>query len=178
MGKVVVSEYVSLDQVMEEPAWTMPYWNAELATIQRDLLFASDALLLGRVTYQGFIQAWPDATDEDGFAERMNALPKFVATTTLETAEWNAHLIRDNVVEEVTKLKQQSEQNLLIYGSASLVNTLMHHNLIDEYHLLVHPVVVGGGKHLFTTNNHQTALKLVSARTTSTGVVILSYGSA
>jgi dihydrofolate reductase len=100
MRKVVVSMYVSLDGVIEEPAWTWPYWNEEIAKFKFDELFASDALLLGRVTYQGFAKAWPSMTDKEGFADRMNSLPKYVASTTLEKAEWNATLIKENIAEE------------------------------------------------------------------------------
>lgn len=174
MRKVIVSEYVSLDGVMEEPAWTMPYWNDEIAKFKFDELFASDALLLGRVTYQGFAKAWPSMTDEQGFADRMNSLPKYVASRTLEEAEWNATLIKENIAEEVSKLKQQSGQNLLVYGSADFVHTLMQHDLIDEYRLLVYPVVLGGGKRLFKDGS-KTTLKLVETKTFSSGVVVLTY---
>src|SRR5205085_8006346 len=125
MRNVIATEYVTLDGVIEEPGWTTPYWNDEIAKFKFDELFASDALLLGRVTYQGFAEAWPSMTDEQGFADRMNSLPKYVASTTLEEAEWNASLIKGNVVEEVSKLKQQPGQNLLVYGSGELVHALM-----------------------------------------------------
>ena len=126
MGKIIVSMYLSLDGVMEEPAWTAPYFNEEVAKFQSNLLFESEALLLGRVTYQGFAAAWPSMTDEEGFADKMNSIPKFVASTTLEKTEWNANLIKDNVIEEISKLKEQPGQNLLIYGSGDLTQTLMH----------------------------------------------------
>ncbi|EJR50650.1 hypothetical protein IIK_01719 [Bacillus cereus VD102] len=125
MGKIIVSMYLSLDGVMEEPAWTAPYFNEEVAKFQSNLLFESEALLLGRVTYQGFAAAWPSMTDEEGFADKMNSIPKFVASTTLEKTEWNANLIKDNVIEEISKLKEQPGQNLLIYGSGDLTQTLM-----------------------------------------------------
>ena len=151
MRKVVVSEYVTLDGVMEEPGtWSFQFWNDEAAKFKFDELFASDALLLGRVTYQGFAKAWPSMTDEQGFADRMNSLPKFVVSTTLKEVEWNnARLMKGNIAEEVSKLKQQPGQDILIAGSADLVHTLMQHDLIDEYRLLVHPIVVGSGKRLF-----------------------------
>ncbi|AAS42123.1 putative secreted protein [Bacillus cereus ATCC 10987] len=98
MGKIIVSMYLSLDGVMEKPAWTAPYFNEEVAKFQSDLLFESEALLLGRVTYQGFAAAWPSMTDEEGFADKMNSMPKFVASTTLEKTEWNANLIKGNIV--------------------------------------------------------------------------------
>ena len=174
MRKVIVSEYVSLDGVMEEPGWTMPYWNDEIAKFKFDELFASDALLLGRVTYQGFVKAWPSMTDEEGFADRMNSLPKYVASRTLEEAEWNATLIKDNIADEVSKLKQRSGQKLLVYGSGDFVHTLMQHDLIDELRLLVYPVVLGKGKRLFKDESNK-KLKLVETKAFSSGVVLLSY---
>jgi dihydrofolate reductase len=175
MRKIVVSEYLSLNGIMEEPAWTMPYWNDEIAKFKFDELFASDALLLGRVTYQGFAAAWPSRTDEAGFADRMNNLPKFVVSTTLETAEWNnSRLIKGNIVAEISNLKQQPGQNILVYGSGGLVNTLGQHDLIDEYNLLIYPVVMEKGKRLFEDGS-AASLKLVETKTFSTGVVALIY---
>ncbi len=174
MRKIVVAEFLSLDGVMEAPAWTAPYWNDEIAKFKYDELFASDVLLLGRVTYQGFAAAWP-SSDEGDFADRMNGLPKYVVSTTLKTVEWNnSHLINENVAEEVSRLKQQSGQDILVAGSATLVNTLMEHNLIDEYHLLVYPVVLGSGKRLFRDGSKAT-LKLVETKTFSSGVALLGY---
>lgn len=177
MRKVIVTMYVSLDGVIEEPSWTMLYWNDQLAQFKFDELFASDALLLGRVTYQGFAKAWPSMTDETGFADRMNSMPKYVASRTLQEAEWNASLIKEDVAEEVARLKQQPGQDLLVYGSAELVQTLMQHDLVDEYRLLVYPVVLGSGKRLFGDGS-ATSLKLVDTRTFSSGVVALIYHSA
>ena len=174
MRNVVATEYITLDGVIEEPAWTAPYWNDEIAAFKFDELFASDALLLGRVTYEGFAKAWPSMTDEQGFADRMNSMPKHVASTTLEAAEWNASLIKTDVAEEVSRLKQQPGQNLLIYGSGQLVQTLMQHNLIDEYRLLVYPVVLGSGKRLFK-DGIAANLKLAETKTFSSGVVALIY---
>src|SRR5215212_1796191 len=175
MRRVVLAMYVSLDGVVEEPAWTSEFWNDELAKYQYDQLFASDALLLGRVTYQGFAAAWPSMTDEAGFADRMNSLPKYVASTTLDDAEWNASLIKENVAEEVARLKQQPGQDILIYGSADLVHTLMQHDLIDEYRIWVHPIVLGSGKRLFRGGSDTTVLRLVDTKTFGSGVVVLSY---
>ena len=184
MRRIVVSEFVSLDGVMEDPGgaekfelggWTMPYWDDEIGTYKFDELFASDALLLGRVTYQGFAAAWPSSTDEAGFADRMNSLPKYVVSTTLEQVEWNnSRLLKGNVAEEVSKLKQQPGQDILIAGSGELVRSLMHHDLIDEYRLLVYPVVLGSGKRVFTNGSNAT-LRLVETRTFSSGVVLLHY---
>lgn len=174
MSKLTVAMYLTLDGVMENPAWTSPYFNEEVGQLQQELLFASDALLLGRVTYQGFAAAWPSMQDEDGFADRMNRLPKYVASTTLETAEWNATLLRGDVVQAVANLKQQPNQNLLVYGSAELVRTLLPHHLIDEFRLMVYPVVLGQGKKLFTQES-QATLTLVDSTTTRSGVLLLTY---
>lgn len=114
-------------------------------------------------------------TDEEGFADKMNSIPKFVASTTLEKTEWNANLIKGNIVEEISKLKEQPGQNLLIYGSGELIQTLMQHDLIDEYHFIINPVIVGSGKRLFKDQSNTKALKLIETITTSSGVVILSY---
>jgi dihydrofolate reductase len=175
MRKIVVTEFLSLDGVMEEPGWTVPYWNDEIAKFKYDELFASDAQLLGHVTYKGFAAAWPSRTDEQGFAERMNSLPKYVVSTTLETVEWNnSHLIKQNVAAEISKLKEMPGQNILVAGSAALVRTLIEYDLVDEYHLLVYPIVVGRGKHLFIEETKLT-LKLVSTKVFTSGVVALIY---
>jgi dihydrofolate reductase len=186
MRKVVVTEFLTLDGVMEAPggefhpdgkgAWTFQFFNEEAGKFKFDELFAADALLLGRVTYQHFAAAWPSMTDEGGFADRMNSLPKFVASTTLqEPLEWNATLIKGDVAEEVSKLKQQPGQDILICGSADLVHTLMQHDLIDEFRLMLFPVVLGSGKHLFRDGIGSTALRLAETKTFSSGVVVLSY---
>jgi dihydrofolate reductase len=175
MKKVIVSLYLSLDGVMEEPAWTAPYFNHQVGEFQHDLLFASGALLLGRKTFQGMAAAWPAMKDEDGFADRMNSIPKFVPTTTLEDAEWNANFIKGNVIEEITRLKQEFSQNLLIYGSGELIRTLMQHDLIDEYHFIVNPLVIGKGERLFKEGIDQKSFKLINTQKTDTGVAILSY---
>jgi dihydrofolate reductase len=176
MRKVVVTEFLTLDGVMEAPEkWTSPFGNEEIAKYKSDELFASDILLLGRVTYQGFAAAWPSRTDESGFADRMNSLPKFVVSTTLKEVEWNnSNLIKENVAEEVSRLKQQPGQNILIYGSGALVHTLAQHDLIDEYRLLVYPVVLGSGKRLFKDGS-DTTLKLEETQAFSSGVVALHY---
>src|SRR5919199_380557 len=112
MRKVVVTEYVTLDGVIENPTWTGPYWNDEIAKFKFDELFESDALLLGRVTYEGFAKAWPSMTDEQGFADRMNSLPKHVASRTLETTEWNASLIKEDVAEAARPRRRISAAGL------------------------------------------------------------------
>lgn len=176
MRKVVASMYVTLDGVMEAPnEWSFQFWSDEAATFKYDELFASDGLLLGRVTYQGFAAAWPTMEGTGEYGERMNSLPKFVASRTLQEATWNATLMKDNVAEEVRKLKQQVGQDLLIFGSAELVQTLMEADLIDEYRLMLYPVVVGKGKKLFPEGSAKKTMKLVSTQTFASGVVILSY---
>jgi len=176
MRKIIVSTFMSLDGVIDNPMWTMPYWNDEIAKFQHDDLFASDALLLGRETYQGFAEAWSQRAGSDDFADRMNSLPKYVVTTTLNEVTWNATLIKGNVPEEIAKLKQQPGQNILKYGGGELLDTLVQHNLLDELHVLVFPVVVGSGARLFK-GDVNVNLKLAGARVFSSGVVALIYQS-
>jgi dihydrofolate reductase len=174
MRKVIAAEYVTLDGVMEGAEWTVPFWTDELAAIQHTLLFESDALLMGRVTYDGMSQAWPKSKDENGFADRMNSLPKFVPSRTLHDLEWNATLIKGDVAEEVLKLKNLPGQHLLIYGSSVLVQYLMKHGLIDEYRLMVFPIVLGHGKRLFGDGINAT-LQLVESKALASGVVVQTY---
>ena len=173
MRTLMVTEFVSLDGVMENPGWTFKYWNDEIAAFKGEESNASDALLLGRVTYQGFAAAWPESTDEG--ADYFNNVRKYVVSTTLDKAEWNnSTLIKDNVVEEITKLKQQDGKDIAVHGSATLVQTLMRHNLVDRYRLLVYPVVLGTGKRLFDEGT-TASLKLVESQSFSSGVVGLIY---
>jgi dihydrofolate reductase len=189
MRKLVASEFVSLDGVMEDPRWTFQFGSEEQEEFKFDELFASDALLLGRVTYEGFAAAWPDMMEQyegprrealQEFTDRMNSLPKYVVSTTLEEPlEWNnSILINGDVAEEVSRLKQQPGQDILIGGSGELVNTLMGHDLIDEYRLMVFPVVLGSGKRLFGEGSATKTLKLIETKTFGTDVVVLSYGLA
>lgn len=174
MGTIVAVEYVSLDGVMEEPGWSGPYFNEELQRFQYENLFESDALLLGRVTYEGFKSAWPSMSDEAGFADRMNALPKFVVTTTTAEPEWNSSFIVGDIAQSVADLKEATG-TLLINGSAQLVNYLGSHGLVDEYRLMVFPVLVGSGKRLFDGRGPKGALALTDSRITESGVAILTY---
>jgi dihydrofolate reductase len=185
MRRVVAAEYLSVDgrMQMEDPegkekelgGWTAPYWNDELQQMQYDRLFASDALLLGRVTYQGFAASWPSINDEQGFADRMNSLPKYVASTTLkEPLEWNATLIHGNPVDEVRRLKQLPGRDILIYGSGELVRTLLPHGLIDVLRLMIHPVFLGWGKRLLEAVD-RSGLTLTDIQATAKGVVTLTY---
>ena len=187
MGKIVAAEYVTLDGVMEDPGpagefeyrgWTLPYWNDELAEYQSQLLFASDALLLGRVTYEEFVASWP-LRSGDPFTDRINSLPKYVASTTLEAPlAWNATLLEGDVGDEVRKLKQQPGRDLLIYGSSELVHTLRQHDLIDTYRVMLYPLALSRGRRFFREGGDKTTLTLTDAKATSTGVVVLTYEAA
>ncbi len=178
MRKVVVSEFMTLDGVIENPAWSMPYQSDE----QNDFKFAelrdADALLLGRVTYEGFAAAWPGMEAQTGdYGKWMNGYPKYVASTTLDTAEWNASIIKGDLAEEVNKLKQQEGKDILVFGSGKLVEALMNLGLVDEYRLIVYPVVVGQGKKLFV-DNVAASLQLVKSEVFSSGAVALTYQAA
>jgi dihydrofolate reductase len=173
MRNLVVTEFLSLDGVMETPMWTFPYWNDEIARFKGDETNASDALLLGRVTYEGFAAAWPESKDEG--APYMNSVRKYVVSTTLDKAEWNnSQIIRSNVVEEIKRLKQGDGKDLLVYGSGKLVQTLMQHDLVDHLRLLVYPLVLGKGQRLFE-DGMNAKFNLVSTQSFSSGVVGLIY---
>ena len=164
MRKLVVTEFLSLDGIMENPTWTSKYGHDEIEKYKLGELLASDALLLGRVTYEAFASAWPSAKDEQGFADRMNSMSKYVVSTTLKTAVWNnSSLIKGNVVAEITRLKHTFGENILVGGSCTLVQTLIQNNLVDEYRFLVYPVVLGGGKRIFQDGTKAT-LKLVETK--------------
>jgi dihydrofolate reductase len=181
MRKLIVSTYVTLDGVMSldgdmAQKWHFPFFNDELATYAREQLFAADALLLGRRTYDVFAASWPSVTDEQGFADRMNHLPKYVASTTLATADWtNTTIIRDQVPDAVAALKRQPGQDILLYGSATLMHSLMDHGLVDKYRLWLHPVVAGGGQRLFRDSGEVTLLQRTDITPFSSGVTILHY---
>jgi dihydrofolate reductase len=174
MRKVIVSTYMSLDGVIENPMWTFPYWGDDIAAFQSADLFASDALLLGRETYESFVEAWPSRAGTDEFADRINALPKYVASRTMESAEWNSTVLKGDVVEEIAKLKQQEGMNILKYGGGELLQTLIANNLLDELHVLVYPVVVGNGARL-VPDGSEGKLKLVESKTFNSGVIALTY---
>ncbi|GLV59781.1 pyrimidine reductase [Dictyobacter sp. S3.2.2.5] len=174
MRKIVASMLIAMDGVVENPQmWTVQFRSEESQKYKFDELFASAALLLGRITYQELAAAWPGATG--AYGERINSMSKYVPTTTLQKAEWNATLIKDNVIEEVTRLKQESGQDLLIFGSVELIHSLMQEDLIDEYRLMVFPIVVGNGKRLFHGESQQKEFKLVQSQTFGSGVVVLTY---
>ena len=176
MGKLVVTEFLSLDGVMEAPMWTFPYWNDEIAQFKSEETTANDVLLLGRVTYEGFAEAWPKRKDEDPGAAYFNNVRKYVVSTTLkEPLEWkNSVLIKGNIVDEIAKLKQQNAENLVVHGSGNLIQTLMQHDLVDGYRLIIYPVVLGEGQRLFIDQN-KLKLKLVESRPFSSGAVGMVY---
>jgi len=186
MGRIVVSEFVSLDGVMEDPGgaegfshggWAFQFDRGpEGDKFKLDEVMEAEALLLGRVTYQGFAKAWPSRTDEVGFADKMNGMPKYVVSTTLDKAEWNnSTMITGDVVQEVSKLKEQLGGDILVAGSGRLVHTLMEHDLVDEYRLMVFPLVLGAGKRLFENMGRKAALSLVEEKPVGSGVLILVY---
>ena len=176
--KIIVTEFLTLDGVMEDPQnWSFPYWTDEIGKFKHDELFESDAQLLGKVTYKGFAAAWPGRTDADGYADRINSLPKYVVSTTLSEADltWeNSHLINENVAEEIQQLKEQTGQNILVHGSATLVHSLVQYDLVDEHRLMIFPLVLGTGKRHFK-DGISAKLKLIESRTFSSGVVLLRY---
>ena len=174
--RIVVSEFITLDGVMEAPhEWSFPYWTEEIGKFKHEELITTDVQLLGRVTYEEFAKSWPSQTDETGFTERMNSLPKYVVSKKLKKAEWNnSAIIKRNVEEEISKLKEQTGSDILVAGSAKLVGFLMENDLVDEYRLLVHPIVLGKGKRLFP--DRQTAsLLLTESKTFDSGVTLLRY---
>jgi len=169
--KIVASMLMTMDGVVEnDHHWTVQFRSEESRKYKFDELFASDALLL---TYQDFAAGWPSVTG--AYGERINSMPKYVPTTTLQEAEWNATLIKDDVVEEVTRLKQEPGQDILIFGSVELIHSLMQKDLIDEYRLMIFPIVVGNGKRLFDGQSQQKEFKLVQSQTFGSGVVVLTY---
>jgi dihydrofolate reductase len=180
MGKLVVTEYVTLDGVMDEPGeWSFSFWSEEGSKFKYDELFAADAQLLGRKTYEGFAKAWPTMEGTGDFGERMNGMPKYVVTKTLKNLEWtNSHVIDGNVPDAVAALKKQYAKDILVAGSATLVPLLAQHNLVDEYRLMVHPIVLGGGKRLLGAGMPKRTMKLLNTQSFGSGVVVLSYGPA
>ena len=182
MRKIIVSEFISLDGVVEEPRWTMKYWNDEVQAFKFTELMESGigALLLGRKTYEGFAEAWPNQLDEAGYGQRMNDMPKYVASTTLSETAWNAELLKGDTIAAVRELKEQDGEDLLVFGSTTLARTLLEHKLVDMYHFVLYPVVLGRGKRLFDDSSAggtgvPAGLELVEAKPTSSGAVIVTY---
>lgn len=177
MRKLTVVEWVSLDGVMEAPeTWASPYSDDEMQEVNQWGMAASDALLMGRVTYEVLAAYWSEQPDSVPIADYINNVSKLVVSTTLVEAAWrNSALIRGDVAEEVAALKRKTGKDITILGSAELVRSLLRDDLIDELTLLIHPVVLGSGKRLFEDRSGQRALKLASSRTFGSGVVSLTY---
>jgi dihydrofolate reductase len=185
MGRIVVTEFMSLDGVIEDPGgaegfahggWSFKFRDPEGMQYKLQETLDHDALLLGRVTYEGFAAAWPLMTDEVGFAEKMNGMPKFVVSSTLDDLQWNnSTLLGPSLAEEVTELKQRPGGDILVAGSATLVRGLMADGLVDEYRLMVFPIVLGSGKRLFGESEDPSVLTLVDSKTLASGTMILTY---
>jgi dihydrofolate reductase len=184
VGRIVVTEFVSLDGVMEDPGGAEDFrhggWSFEIARgdegdkFKLDETLSSEALLLGRVTYEGFAKAWPSREGE--FADKFNTMPKYVVSSTLEQPEWNnSTVLKGDVPEEVAKLREELDGNIVVHGSARLVQTLLEHDLVDELRLMVWPVVLGTGKRVFGESSDKKALRLVDSKVVGDGVAILVY---
>jgi dihydrofolate reductase len=194
MSRVVVSEFLTLDGVMQAPGgsdedkeggfphggWQMPYIDDDFGEAVTKGFEAAGGLLLGRTTYEIFAGYWPNQPADDPFAARLNEMPKYVASTTLgEPLKWNnSRLLKGDVAEAVAKLKEEPGKDLMVIGSGLLAQTLMRHGLVDEYQLMIHPIVVGGGKRLFGDLGVKIPLKVVDSTTSSTGVLIVTYRNA
>ena len=184
MGRIVVTEFVSLDGVVEDPGGSENFrhggWSFEISSgdeggkFKLDETAASEALLLGRVTYEGFAEAWPSREGE--FADKFNTMPKYVVTSTLEEPEWrNTTVLKGDVAVEVAKLKQELDGDIVVHGSVRLVQALLENDLVDELRLMVYPVVLGSGKRLFGDTSDKKPLKLVDSKIVGDGVAILVY---
>jgi dihydrofolate reductase len=174
MRKIVSGLFISLDGVVEAPdQWHFPYFNEEMGKAVQSMMVSSEAMLLGRQTYEEFAAYWPTSTDD--FAGHMNGTPKYVVSNTLTSADWqNSTLISGDVIKELARLKEQPGGNLATTGSGTLVRSLLREGLLDELHLLVHPIVVGNGRRLFD-DGPQVPLRLTDSQTFSTGVLHLTY---
>jgi dihydrofolate reductase len=184
MGKIVVTEFVSLDGVVEDPGGAEDFkhsgWSFEISRgeegdqFKLDETMSSEALLLGRVSYEGFAKAWP--TREGEFADKFNSMPKYVVSSTLQDPEWNnTTVLGGDVAETVGKLKQEVDGNIVVHGSPTLVQALLEDGLVDELHLMVYPVVLGTGKRLFGKTSDKKRLRLAESKVVGDGVLILTY---
>jgi dihydrofolate reductase len=187
MGRIVVTEFISVDGVIEDPGGSEDFkyggWSFEFSRgdegdqFKVDETRASDALLLGRVTYEGFAEAWPSREGE--FADLFNNMPKYVVSSTLENPEWNnTTVVSGDLAEEVAALKERYDGDIVVHGSASLARALIDRDLVDELRLMVFPVVLGSGKSLFGETGDSRKLKLTDSKTVGDGVAILIYGRA
>ena len=190
MRKLVVGSFISLDGVVQAPGapnedreggfehggWVVPYFDEQLGQVMTDWTAQADALLLGRKTYEGFAAYWPLLGDDDPIAAVLNRIPKYVASHTLDTLTWsNSHLIEGDIAEQVSALKQQDGGDIQVHGSGELIQTLLQHDLIDEYHLLIFPVLIGSGKRLFGAGTLPRDLTLTDTVTSSNGVTVSTY---
>ncbi|HSS32266.1 MAG TPA: dihydrofolate reductase family protein [Solirubrobacterales bacterium] len=187
MGKIVVTEFISLDGVMEAPggddgykhgAWTFEFDRGDEGNkFKLDEVFEAEAQLLGRRTYEGFAAAWPSRDDEHGFSERMNTMPKYVFSSTLETADWeNTTILSGDFATEIGKLKDEVDGVILVAGSNQLTQGLIEHGLVDELRLMVFPVLLGSGKRLFAEHDDLKTLRLTDSKTVGPdGVLVLTY---
>ena len=184
MGKIVVTEFVSLDGVMEDPGgaedfkhggWSFEFERGEDGDrFKLDETQNSDAVLLGRRTYQGFAEAWPSRDGE--FADKLNSMPKYVVSSTLKDPEWaNSTVLDGDLADDVSKLREEYDGDIVVHGSAQLVQALVEHGLVDELRLMVFPVVLGAGKRLFGETSDKRPLRLADSRTVGDGVAILTY---
>jgi dihydrofolate reductase len=184
VGRIVVTEFVSLDGVMEDPGGAEDFkyggWTFEISRgdegdkFKLDEALEADALLLGRTTYEGFAAAWPSREGE--FADKFNTMPKYVVSSTLQAPEWNnSTVLKGDVAEEVARLRQKQAGDIVVHGSARLVQTLVEHDLVDEFRLMVFPVVLGSGKRLFSETSEKKSLRLVDSKVVGDGVAILVY---
>lgn len=174
MTKLVESTFVTLDGVISDPqVWGSPYWDEEHGAYATRLLLAADALLLGRKTYEGFVQAWPARTGDD-YSDRINAMPKYVASRTLKEATWNSTILGGDAAEEVARLKAEPGENILKFGTGELDRTLIENGLIDELHLWVFPVLAGSGQSLIE-GIETTHLELVETTPFASGIVVHVY---
>jgi dihydrofolate reductase len=184
MRRIVVTEFMSLDGVFEAPGpdgsgykyegWTMNYGNEEFMKFKNEELQAADAQLLGRITYEAFAIAWPKMSGDE-FAEKFNSMKKYVVSKTLKKAEWNnSEIISKDFAKEIAKLKAKKGKDIIVYGSGQLVSSLLKLQLVDEYRILLYPVVLGIGKRLFDEKSYA-KLKLIEAIPFKTGLVALRY---
>jgi dihydrofolate reductase len=187
MGRIVVTEFVSLDGVMEDPGGSEDFehggWSFEINRgedgdkFKLDEALEAEALLLGRVTYEGFAEAWPSRDGE--FADKFNTMPKYVVSSTLEDPEWtNSTVLKGDLPDEVSKLKQEQDGDIVVHGSAQLVQALVDNDLVDELRLMVFPVVLGSGKRLFGDTSDKKSLRLADSKMVGDGVAILTYAPA